>query len=300
MSDERSDIAHIVVVGAGIAGTCVATVAREAGLRAIVIDTPPPKGFVSGSRAAIGIMRVAWMKTPRQKARCRRSIQWYKDHGLLLGTTAEVSTYTKAQPRTVADYFQVDVANALITPDYTELVTRANEYGVFTDTGLMYPASLAVVICAGPQSPMFGGPQFDHNTIGATFIGPPEPGSGLRVHRYTPYKCLAISREAHCTRLGSSTVHVPYSNEPHIKGQHPVDSLQQLMRRCGPEFADPTRRATPLIGMRAHDKNLTDDYNPVWLNDRLVRFAGLGKLGYSLAPAVAEEIVTALVRSRMF
>ena len=295
----NAEAPHIIVVGAGIAGTCIATVAREAGLSALIIDSPPPPGFVSGSRAAIGIMRVAWMKSVPQKNRCRRSIEWYKAHNLLLNSTARVSLYSKPEPREVADYWQVDVSNALSTPDRVDTVVKASQEGVITAAGVIYPARLGVVIAAGPQSPLLGGPQFDHVTIGATFIGPPEAGSGLRVHRYSPYHCLAISREAHCTRLGSSTVHVPYSPNPHIKVHNPVDTLQGLMKRCGGEFADPTRRATPLIGMRAHDAALTEGYEPLWLEERLVRFAGLGKLGYSLAPAVAEEIVAQLMRSRM-
>jgi hypothetical protein len=291
------DIPDLVVVGAGIAGSCVATVAREAGLRVVVVDAPPPHGFVSGSRAAMGLMRNIRLLSPKQSARSDKSVQWYKDHDLLLTDSAFYTSYKYPQPKWVDRYYLADVSNSLVIPDHVDAVVRASGAGVVAVTNTIYPARLGVVICAGPQAPLLGGPAFDHTTIGATFIGPPENGVSLRVHRYTQYNCISLTREPHCTRLGSSSVTVPKSDAPHIKVRHPVDALQTLMKKVGQEFADPARRATPLIGMRAHDKDLLADYEPIWLDDRLVRFAGLGKLGYSLAPAVAMEIVSRFTQS---
>lgn len=166
---------------------------------------------------------------------------------------------------------------------------------------------------------------------GAQEYGQPNNDSPLRVHRTTPYNCLTISHGRE-TRVGSSSVDMvkgymdhqhlaikeantrlvkaclktggPFQREAaHVLPTPPVASLKFNKKGTKAEmdlngyYVTQTKEAHLVTGMRAHPPfDITKQYEPYYFTglqgDRVVRFDGLAKFGYALAPAVAQEIVT--------
>lgn len=272
----RAD-AELIVVGDGIMGSSIARAAHRRRCEVLMIAN----GAMSGSRAAAGIVRLGWMHSKVQRERTLRSLELYRESGLLLADRGLRSSYRtpEQEPKLVWDWYVVDVASSFVLPNVFGTVVAADESGVTLDSGQRITAKCGVVIAAGPGSAAFGAPIIKRS-YGATAVGPATPGMApLRIHTVRPYVDLMATNHHGQARVGSSTT--KHDTEA-------VDALRKMMLSFPsqlPEVAD------HIIGVRAYTAlNPAEAFDIVW-NGNMAIVAGFGKFGYALAPAIAEEVV---------
>lgn len=283
----------VVIIGAGVAGSCAARVAHERGLTACIVSDPdaPP----AASRAAIGVIsghnhylkhnKANWTL---QAARTTRSIACWRTWGLLCSDTALTSDWRAPSVALVKDgYYVVDVDRALLQPDYLGRALRVEQQRVWMN-GWAHPltARYGVIVAAGPSAPLFGVPILKQS-FGATLVydglAPAERQTAYR-YRSTPYSSMTLMFNGRTLRVGSSDVTKIEQAVGRLDAH--VQKLPGQLQSLLPLGIEPVYR----VGQRVNTASLETPWNPLY-DGRVVHVTGLGKLGYALAPAAAHEVI---------
>lgn len=104
---------RILVVGAGIAGSCAANVLREAGHDVVVTDPAP---HMAASRCAFAVTRLAWWGAD-DRATVRRSLDWYNRRGHIITKTAVVHDARRGRTTIQGDHYLINPTITLVKPD---------------------------------------------------------------------------------------------------------------------------------------------------------------------------------------
>lgn len=309
----------IIVVGAGIMGSTLTTIARERGYRVQLIDMGREADPLAGSPLALG--HIALTHHPRgnpDRDHYVRSRAWYSSHDMLTSTQATIVAApprregAKPKPPRQSPYHAVvDALSLLRRPDLVATVIGAGYRDTFLGTGQPHvgvnvalvdpalrpsantviqfaPAARAVIIAAGAGTGPLGGPQFlQYFAATATYRperGTPE-GERADCHVYTfggrPLVTLVLTRSPGLWRI--STVDRLSTNPDHALARL-AGYLTRLPDTLNPEHtgAKWTLAAGRIVAPANTTRRFTrsDDRRIAWIT-------GLGPHGVALAPSLA-------------
>lgn len=274
----------VLIIGSGIMGTSLAKSARSSGLSTLVIG-----GDVPASLAAVGIIRVSWLPTQRDKERTLRSLALYRENSLLLNAGALFQTSRK-EPLTeklVSDFYAVNVDEALNEPDIHETVLGIQDCQAYTAlSGSLPIPNLCTFVATGSDSARFGRTEIAKVSYGATSLYESKwaSTSSVRIHQCLPYQILARTETPTVIRIGSSTA---------LHAADAVPRLRNMVKSSPYTYRVPGRERV-LVGSRVYAKN---SFALHWEdNYKLCRVYGFGKMGFALAPALAEELIQTIVK----
>lgn len=287
--------ADLIVVGSGIAGTAVTRAARERGVSVLLLDGRRPE---AASPAAEGIVRVGWVPKAQQGL-ARRSLDLLRSWGVLVEGPASISSWQWPEEKRQedADYAACDVRRTLLEPDVVTEIVSVIGKRVVDHTGRTFWAGTAVVVATGALAMGLGYVPASarvRTTWGATVVSGEvlQHRTRFRVHRLRPYTCASLVSHPSMTdtRLGSTT-----ANKQERAIEMAYDFRHSTPGDMRALFLDRTRLLT---GQRLHvTPSIAGHFSaPYWWhpNGAGVTFAGLAKNGYTLAPALGEEIVETL------
>lgn len=124
----------LIVVGAGVAGSVLTSMARLQGLETLLIDADPQQ---AGSRWALAVLRKSWDPDTQE------ALDWYSLNGELSQPDTLVTDYM-GRKKLQRDWYFVDPRDALTKPDVEAYVTSMARGVAFTDGG-RYEARRIVV-----------------------------------------------------------------------------------------------------------------------------------------------------------
>jgi hypothetical protein len=250
---------RLKVFGAGIAGSALTRMARDRGHDVTLVSLGQP-----ASAAALAAVRLSWTA---EKERAAESIAWYDEHGWVVCNGARVISQ-KGEERNETGWWLIDPTGPLVQPDEVREATTADV--------LMREEGEVLVFALGS-----GAADAGKLSYGATAIGPPIDGPALQVAHLAPYKSVLVGTAGGFTRVGSS------------KGKTQPDAdlrLLNLVSAAAVRGLIPPDHPWEIIrGARAEARA-----------DRLLRsrsywsLRGYGRLGYTLAPADARELIDRL------
>jgi len=251
----------LIVVGAGVAGSVLTTMARERGLDVVLVnDWGGP-----ASAAALALLRRGWARAETDEA-----TDWYEAHGNL--TRGALATYgwnevSKEQP----DWRLVDPESVLVKPDVIARVTNWIPGAVQTGSGADIRATQVVLshpvwTSAPPAS------------YGATALSRTAQviGASCRVHWLRPYHAVTASQKGGWTRVGSSVAATP---------ELAVARLQTMVDEATDAgLVTPARDWYTQEGARW-------EVSETERMPGLTMLGGLGRLGFTLAPRNARVLL---------
>lgn len=186
----------LVVIGAGIAGSSAARIARHMGWSVEIIDPNPE---TAASRCALATIRPTWFDKAGQAA-ANRSWEWYKMWGAAITQQATVTNWRNLEPKIQKDWWLVEPINVLVKPTINTQVTEIRGTSAKLADGTTITGD-ALINCTGAGSPL----SVSHTPIaGATLVGEGQIDAKLRVHHIRPYHVLTVGQVGNTIRLGSS------------------------------------------------------------------------------------------------
>lgn len=269
---------NIIVVGAGIAGSWLTRLARDAGHKVTLISSAPP-----ASLAATAILRRGYhAKDPDDLRSWDRSMELYRRSGFTFTSGATVTNYRLPGSRTDKDWRMIDPAAPLVQPDLNTAVSEIWGKKVLLISGRELEAD-AVVRAVGASGSY--AERFASVSYGVTWYNrdPAALGAGLRIHHMAPYKTIAAGAVGGVGRLGSSSASTPE------KATEQAVKMLELAVQLG---ITPSKDGwTPILG---HRLKLVDPRIP-----RVEKVApwgfwemrGYHRTGYALTPADAESLL---------
>jgi hypothetical protein len=273
----------ILVAGAGIAGSCAATVLRDAGHEVVLADPSPS---TAASRCALAVTRTAWWGT-EQRRTVRRSLDWYNRRGHIITTTATVHDVRRGKTSVQGDHYLINPRAPLVTPDTRKALdwwVPCPGYVLAGMHGGTEHRFGALVLAAGPATAHFAGWPSDGRSFGGIFTAPGNrltDGGRLAMLRRTDRLSYTAAWLADETRIGASRCSSPGQARRVADGIR--DRLMSEGIVTGPagdwEYRAGTRYATASPGA-------------VRIRDRVWTLTGLARSGYALAPAAALDIAT--------
>lgn len=281
MSNQREF--DFIVIGAGIAGQSAVRSIRARGMSVLLLSQYDP---MMGSNAAVGVIRVAWFKSPKQRLRVRRTLDIYRENKWLIAKEADVTSWQRPGiMKREKDHFLVDVPLTLGEPTLETLVERIEYPTVIHRAGSAF-ARTGIIVAAGVNTPSFGGPN-GKRSYGATYVEPSQPGkAGLAIHRVRPYNCIHAGYGV-TTRIGSSSC---------LSIADALPRLNKAVANCPQRGISVPEGAFVVQGARLHSEyDLSKDYEPLRIGN-ITYLSGFGKMGFSLAPAIAEEVVNSYLK----
>lgn len=265
------------VIGSGIAGSSLVRALRAAHADVVHVASPH---YTPHSGAAAALLRSAYhSRHPGEANLFARSLELYEQWGVPLLRGGWTTNYrARREPRLDADWYLLDPAAPLLTPDVIGTAAPAQR-GVTLDTGAHDVTADVVVWCTGaylrPQPP---GARVTH---GITWVHPDRDAltdpERLRIHHYGPYKTIAAGYVGAAARLGSS------SATTEAVAYRQADSMLEAALATG--MIRSTRGWQAVHGLRVK----TQDIGPEHLSGVHWRFGGLHRTGYALAPALAVD-----------
>lgn len=281
---------NIVVVGAGIAGSCLAHQARERGHTVTVCDG---KAAGAASRCALALTRTAWWPE-QQRPAVVGALDWYRQRDWLAQESARVHDVLHGRIVDQDDHYLIDPLAPLVKPDIpghvSAIGTTPGEAGVnvsIEDWGAV-PAD-AVVVAAGSHSPAFPpAPAEAVLSYGGTWVADGNhlhdpAGPALRMLRLSNRCSYTAAYVGGQTRVGSSrntTAKAAHTSARTILArmiEHGiVDSEAPWRYASGTRYTLPTAEHIRRLGPR------------VWL------LAGFGRGGYITAPTAARTLLDRL------
>lgn len=252
----------LLVVGAGIAGSCVALRAREAGHQVTVMADP---NRPAAAKAALCVVRPSWYGGV-ERALVMGALAWYQSIGALTSTLADYSSYHSSIRERRSGYYAVDPNNVLLEPDIE---------GWYEDRPEGYDA---VALCLGAHAEVPW-----KRTWGVTTVAQAE-GPALRAHFARPREVLfAVCHDQRTIRFGSSV------GATEAQATFRQGMMEDRARAVGMLPDAPTSR---LVGVRLMPEGQVGPIeNPapgVWT------LHGFGRVGFSFAPSRADELVSKL------
>lgn len=267
----------LIVVGAGIGGSCVARLARERGHEVVVVDA----GGAWGSLAATAVLRRGYHTGKAgELQKLDYALECYERWGVPARRGGEVSSYRRplAEPRQDADWLLLDPAAPLVQPDVRREVVSAWGNRAWYGPGHGDQADAVVAACgAGGRLAPSG-----RVTWGVTWAHSPEAlraPDKIRVFQYAPYRTIVAGVAGGRARVGSSSsVTQEKAVEQAGKMLEAARDLGWLKEREGWEM---------LLGAR-----LKRDGDLWWREeDGHWALGGFHRTGYALAPATARDLV---------
>jgi hypothetical protein len=269
-------MSNLIVVGAGIAGSSTARVARSLGWDVTVIDPHPEN---AASRAALATIRPTWFDKSG-KALAAQSWEWYKAWGAAICQTAVVTDWRNLTHRTQKDWWMVDPFLPLVQPDIRATVTEICDGEVSLDNGDVRKAD-AVLNCAGLLFTSTSTLMPGATLVSEDAVMDAEP---LRVHQLRPYHTLTVGKIGEYVRLGSSI------NKDQAKANDEVWKMLAQAEDVG--IVQPGAHWRLIEGKRVRQPG-----NELLYPEKGKTSTALGCLartGYAFAPAIAHEWLTSL------
>lgn len=260
--------ADVIVVGAGIVGSCAVRAARAAGASVLHLAGPQPPH----SLAAAAITRPTYLPADTRPALPRT----LENYGQAVACTgAYVTSYRtpgqRPKPQTL--WWLIDPVAPLTAPDATVTVTAAHPGTVETEEGRRYTGR-AVILATGATSPLSPAGTV---TWGVTWTGPTEAlayPDALRVHHWAPYKAISAGPAGGVARVGSSSGRTREAAE--VSGRKLLTTAHEAGLISTPDVF------TPLTGARLKTSTTVHRLGPAfyWVG-------GHHRNGYALGPADA-------------
>lgn len=252
----------ILVVGNGIAGSCVARRAQQAGHRVVVTADPARP---AAARAALCVVRPSWFSGVERKA-VWEALAWYDDQKAISSGIADYSAYNTGKRERRNGYFAIDPAKVLVEPDIDDwYVERPEGYD-------------AVVLCLGAHADVPW-----KRTWGITTVVQAE-GPALRAHFARPREVLfAVSHDRRHVRFGSAV------GNTEAQARFRQGMMEDRARAAGMLPEGPTTRIHGVRLMPPSQVGPIENPEPgLWT------LHGFGRVGFSFAPSRADELVSKL------
>lgn len=271
----------IIVVGAGIAGSAFARIARDEGHEAVVVA----ERGLPHSVAATAVLRRAYHRgDPSQLTAFDYALGQYKLWDIPLTQGGLYSSRRLPEEREDADWYLIDPVAPLIEPDVREQVVSVMGPRAWLGPGryMMGDAVVLAVGATGPLAPtgkITWGITWQHSGPAALTL--PQQ---LRVHQYAPYRTMMAGVVGGYARLGSSSA---VKQETAIKQ---ADSMMRMAWDLG--WLTTARGWEALLGARVQTAgNWWREPEGHW------RLTGFHRTGYALAPGAARELLDAIEMS---
>jgi len=254
---------RLTVVGAGVVGSSVAILARESGHDVTVIADPdrPPASW-----AALCVFKPAWQRGPDRDA-AEWTLGYYRERGML--TTGQVSwtSYRRPDGPQLRDgYYAVDPTAPLVVPDVA---------GQWPDVDLTADVT---VLCRGAYSDAPGS-----RAHGVTSVWQDGTRPASRGHEDRPRNALyAVSHDGRTVRFGSSVA------------RDARDALTRQIRdeaKASAVGIIPEGTPERIAGVRLMPEPGQRPLQIVQHGASVWSIEGAGRVGYSLAPARADEFL---------
>lgn len=273
---------ELIVVGAGIAGSCVTRMARERGWGATV---------VAGEARPDSLAATAVLRRGYHSGRAGELEAWdyavgvYAEWGVRMKRGGLVSSYRRPLGGEVEDrdWLLLDPAEALVKADVKREVLSAHGGRVWFGRGDGLAAGAgggrgAVVVAAGARGALAPSGSV---TFGVTWLHAPDalraPGD-VKVYQYAPYRTIVGGVAGGRARVGSSSSVTEDGAVTQARKMLGVAwDLGWLATREGWEMRVGTRIKTDDHWRRAEDGH--------W------EIGGFHRTGYALAPMAAKEVL---------
>jgi hypothetical protein len=267
----------LIVIGAGIAGSCLARLAREAGIDVTVVAQEGKPD----SLAATAILRRGYHAGKREELEAwDYAVECYERWGVHMQRGGAVSSYRRvgAEAREDADWLLLDPAVPLVKADAEDEVVSVHGGRVWFGPGRGITGD-AVVVAGGARSNLSS--EDGKITWGLTWVHQEdalkEPEK-LKVYQYAPYRTIVGGAAGGMARVGSSSsVTEAGAVEQGEKMLRTAWDLGWLRTRNGWEMRVGARLKTERRWWRTEDGH--------W------EVGGFHRTGYALAPRTAQEII---------
>jgi hypothetical protein len=263
----------IIVVGNGIAGSCLSRHLTDRGLRHLVVSAGAPD-----SMAAAALLRRGYHHGD-ELALFDRSLELFKTWGVDVQSGGWVTNYRKPgkRPHEEADWHILDPRAPLVSADVQAFAVR-HDQGV-----LVGDPTDAELIKADRVFWATGAVDATGITHGVTWTHPDpavltSPGR-LRLHHYAPYKTIVAARVGGVARLGSSSAKVANTALTQAERMLATAAEVGMIRSLQGWRA--------VTGLRCKGTNET----PSGIHFGIV---GFHRTGYAIAPAATERLVEML------
>lgn len=263
----------IIVVGNGIAGSCLSRHLHDRGIEHLVVS-----GGTPDSVAAAALLRRGYHHGD-ELALFDRSLELFKTWGVEVHSGGWVTNYRDPgrKPHEEADWHILDPRAPLVKSDVEAHAVRHDKGVLVGDPNDAELIRADLVIWATGATGATG------ITYGVTWTNPDpkvltDPAR-LRLHHYAPYKTIVAARVGGAARLGSSSA------------KSPATALTQAERMLSTAvevgLVRSLRGWTAVQGLRCKGT----DEAPSGIHRGIV---GFHRTGYAIAPAATERLVEAL------
>lgn len=258
---------RINVVGAGIVGSSVATLAREAGHDVTVIAHPD---YQPASYAALCVLKAEWQKGP-ERAAVDFTLEYYRQRGMITTSTIQQTSYRR-KDRTIQTrdgYYAVAAEAPLVPPDV---------YGEWPYVG---GDADITVLARGAYSDAPG-----VRAYGVTSLYPNDKPHHLSGHEDRPRNTMfAVSHDLNVLRFGSSVA--KDLTEAYKRQQR--DEQKAVEAGLVPDI-EPKR----IDGVRLMPESKDQPLPLRKIAANMYSIEGAGRVGYSLAPARAALLLSVI------
>jgi hypothetical protein len=255
---------RLIIIGSGIAGSCLAREARDQGIETTVVADS-----IGNSQVALAVLRPSYLPAT-QRAAMFESLEIYRKWGVDVIDGAIVTTYRDDSVREQNDWWAVDPLSPLIKPDLIGTATALSDTSIRINDETL---TGKIVWCDGKGIGRY--------TYGSTYVhdDPNAVTTDLSVHNVAPYKTVVATRVGSVARIGSS------SASTMTKGVAQGEKLLDLAIRLG--WLTTLDGWIRIDGERLQRSEFLDRSAPkgAW------RWSGFHRSGYSLAPALAKNVL---------
>ncbi len=273
----------ILVVGAGIAGSCATTVLREAGHDVVLADPTPD---LAASRCAFAVTRLAWWGT-EQRATVRRSLDWYNQRGHIITKTAVVHDVRRWRTTIQGDHYLINPTATLVKPDMGLEMTDwwPSPGGVRAEFGEFGPSGYdALVLAAGPDTARLAGWPPGGYSYGGIYTAPGNrltDGGQLAMLRRTDRLGYTAAWLIDETRIGASRCSTPEQAHRVADGIRDRMLSEGIVTGSADEWS-----------YRSGIRYATASPGATRIAERVWTLTGLARSGYAIAPAAALDIAS--------
>jgi len=269
---------HLIVVGAGIAGSSATRIAQTLGWHTTLIDGNPAQ---AASHSALATIRPTWFDK-QGKTAAARSWKWYEQWGATITQTAMVSDWRKPEPTQQTNWWLVDPTKPLLQPTINQHAAKIEPYKVTLDDGQTITGD-AVLTTTGA----YGNPNADWQPLAGATLSSNEAqlnDGPLRIHHLRPYHSLTVGNINGQTRLGSSA---------HKSMDKAIDEVFRMLHAAMTQnIIDEWTDWTLHTGIRAR-RPKNEPITPT-LGNPNTTIGALARSGYAFAPDLAHQWLLSL------